>query len=318
MQRNLLKLMEEAEVDLKTPHDLASQVEAAMEAQRTGKVTRKKINTRNILFIVSGAFGGLLEIIRRRQNLQAIGFSSEHAPRRQDYDAELLKKVRTEDLIEFGFESEFVGRLPVTVVLNDVTEETLYRILTNRYSTVVNGKKMDFKAYGIDLDFTDGALRKLAKMALGEKTGARGLLNVFEKTLISFEKTLPSLTINSLLVDEAAVDAPRDVLRTMMVHDSLKSYQANFLTRHGIFLQFAPEAIDLIADKVKAEQKSFISICEDLFHDYAYGIRLMQLEEYTITADAVRNPVECLERDIRRQLEIRGASGEQVMQYSRG
>ncbi len=58
VQRNLLKLMEESEVDLKTPHDLASQVEAAMEAQRTGKVTRKKINTRNILFIVSGAFGG--------------------------------------------------------------------------------------------------------------------------------------------------------------------------------------------------------------------------------------------------------------------
>ena len=56
VQRNLLKLMEEAEVDLKTPHDLASQVEAAMEAQRTGKVSRQKINTRNILFIVSGAF----------------------------------------------------------------------------------------------------------------------------------------------------------------------------------------------------------------------------------------------------------------------
>ena len=66
--------MEEAEVDLKTPHDLASQVEAAMEAQRTGKVSRQKINTRNILFIVSGAFSGLEEMINKRLNKQSIGF----------------------------------------------------------------------------------------------------------------------------------------------------------------------------------------------------------------------------------------------------
>src|SRR4030042_2673720 len=135
VQRNLLKLMEEAEVDLKTPHDLASQVEAAMEAQRTGKVSRQKINTRNILFIVSGAFGGLEDIINKRFNKQSIGFEKTKIAGEDRQD--ILKKVKTEDLIEFGFESEFVGRLPVYVVLNDLDEEGLYKILKNKYSTVV-------------------------------------------------------------------------------------------------------------------------------------------------------------------------------------
>ena len=140
VQRNLLKLMEEADVDLKTPHDLASQVEAAMEAQRTGKVTRKKINTKNILFIVSGAFSGLEDIINKRLNKQAIGFDKSQV-RREDRQS-VLKLVKTEDLIEFGFESEFIGRLPVTVVLNDLDEDGLYKILKNKYSTVVLGRSL--------------------------------------------------------------------------------------------------------------------------------------------------------------------------------
>src|SRR5208337_793454 len=209
VQRNLLKLMEEAEVDLKTPHDLASQVEAAMEAQRTGKVTRQKINTRNILFIVSGAFSGLEDIINKRFNKQSIGFDKIKITG-EDRQA-ILKKVKTEDLIQFGFESEFVGRLPVYVVLNELDENGLYKILKNKYSTVVLGKKMDFKAYGIDLSFTDDALKILATRANSEKTGARGLLSVFEKVLIKFEKSMPSTNITKLEVDGQVVNNP-DVL----------------------------------------------------------------------------------------------------------
>jgi endopeptidase Clp ATP-binding regulatory subunit ClpX len=144
VQRNLLKLMEEADVDLKTPHDLASQVEAAMEAQKTGKVSRRKINTRNILFIVSGAFQGLDEIINKRLNRQSIGFEKARVTLENKQD--VMKMVKTEDLLQFGFESEFIGRLPVYVVLNNLDEKGLYRILKNRHSNVILGKKLDFKA----------------------------------------------------------------------------------------------------------------------------------------------------------------------------
>ncbi len=298
VQRNLLKLMEEAEVDLKTPHDLASQVEAAMEAQRTGKVTRRKINTRNILFIVSGAFGGLADIIKRRMNMQAIGFEKANVQGQAELQ-NILKMVRTEDLIQFGFESEFIGRLPVTVVLNDLDQEGLFRILKNKYSTVVLGKKLDFRAYGIDLDFNDDAFRILAERAYREKTGARGLLSVFEKTLIKFEKTLPSTEIRKLMVDRELVEQGDEVLHRLLVSDGIKNFQKEFLLQHGVYLEFEREAMDKLETRSRETRRSIKQVCQDLFHDYHYGIKLMGLESFRIPAEAVDRPAEYLESYIK-------------------
>ncbi|OHD66639.1 MAG: hypothetical protein A2176_05075 [Spirochaetes bacterium RBG_13_51_14] len=297
VQRNLLKLMEEGEVDLKTPHDLASQVEAAMEAQRTGKVTRQKINTRNILFIVSGAFSGLDNIINKRLNKQSIGFDKTKITGEDRQD--VLKKVKTEDLIEFGFESEFVGRLPVYVVLNDLDEEGLYKILKNKHSTVVLGKKMDFKAYGIELGFTDEALRLLAKKANSEKTGARGLLSVFEKVLIKFEKSLPSTNINKLLLDKQVMEKPGEVLKHMLIEDGIHSFQKDFLMQHGIYLEFDKEAVEKIKEMAGEKLRSIKQLCNELFHDYFHGLRLMKLEQFTIPRQAVDNPDEYLNNFIK-------------------
>ena len=288
VQRNLLKLMEEAEVDLKTPHDLASQVEAAMEAQRTGKVTRQKINTRNILFIVSGAFSGLDDIINKRFNKQSIGFDKVKITG-EDRQA-ILKKVKTEDLIQFGFESEFVGRLPVYVVLNDLDQEGLYKILKNKHSTVVMGKKMDFKAYGIDLSFSDEALKVLAMKANNEKTGARGLLSVFERVLIKFEKSLPSTNINKLVVDKQVVENPGAVLKEMLIEDGIHSFQKDFLVEHGIYLDFDNDAVKKIQEMAGAKLKSIKQLCNELFRDYYHGLRLMKLENFTIRKEAVDDP----------------------------
>lgn len=299
VQRNLLKLMEEADVDLKTPHDLASQVEAAMEAQRTGQVKRKKINTKNILFIVSGAFAGLDDIIKKRMNFQAIGFDSSGSEKKEMNENQLLHQTTTEDLLEFGFESEFIGRLPVTVILNEVNEEVLYQILKNEYSTVVNGKKMDFKAYGIDLEFADDALRLLARRAAHEGTGARGLLSVFERLLIKYEKIMPSLHIKKLMVDRDIVETPEERLKELLITDNIKGFQSDFLASHNIYLEFDNDALELIQQKAKDEHKSFRRICDDLFHDYPYGIKLMRLEQFTITKEAVEDPSAYIEKYIR-------------------
>ncbi|HPO45416.1 MAG TPA: AAA family ATPase [Spirochaetota bacterium] len=297
VQRNLLKLMEESEVDLKTPHDLASQVEAAMEAQRTGKVTRKKINTRNILFIVSGAFGAIADIVKKRLNMQSIGF--EQAASQREERGNLLKEIKTEDLIQFGFESEFVGRLPVTVVLNEMTEEGLYNILKNRYSTVVLGKKLDFRAYDIDLEFTDEALRVFARKAYAERTGARGLLSVFERALIKFEKTLPCTEIKKLMIDIDAVERPEETLKKMLLSDSIKHFQKDFLLKNGIYLDFRKDAAERVQEMAQAANRSIKQLCGELFHDYAYGIRLMSMEHFTITREAVENPQAYLDNYIR-------------------
>lgn len=297
VQRNLLKLMEEAEVDLKTPHDLASQVEAAMEAQKTGKVTRKKISTRNILFIVSGAFSGLDELISKRMNKQAIGFDKmKFVPGLAN---QVLKQVRTEDLLEFGFESEFVGRLPVTVVLNELDGDGLYQILKNRYSTVVLGKKMDFRAYGIDLQFTDDALRILAERAWNEKTGARGLLKVTERVLIKFEKKLPSTDIDTLVVDKELVEDPEKVLKRMLREEGIKTFQKDFLVEHGIYLDFTAATKDRLSKKAEDEGQDLHQLCHDLFHDYHHGLRLMKLDHFTVPVEAVDDSTGFLDRYIR-------------------
>src|SRR5213595_3806428 len=111
VQRGLLKLMEETEVSLRTPFDLTSQLQAAMEFQTKGKVSRSVINTRHILFIVSGAFNGLFDIIQKRMGAKAIGFLS--AGGRAAIHEDYLPFVKSVDFIQYGFESEFVGRLPV-------------------------------------------------------------------------------------------------------------------------------------------------------------------------------------------------------------
>src|SRR5712672_3157927 len=135
VQTNLLKLMEETEVPLRSPTDIQAQLQAAFEYQRKGKVKRETINTKHILFIVSGAFDGMLEIVRRRLRESQIGFGADIA---QNYgDAELHRRSETHDFIKFGFEPEFVGRLPVRVVLDKLGTDDLYRILKQSEGSVI-------------------------------------------------------------------------------------------------------------------------------------------------------------------------------------
>lgn len=301
VQRNLLKLMEESEVDLKTPHDLAAQMEAAMEAQRTGKVKRKKINTRNILFVTSGAFSGLADIIRRRLNQQPVGFRTQEAESEEILEDEIaaLQHVRSEDLINYGFESEFVGRLPVVVTLNDLDVEGLYHILKNPNSTVILGKKRDFKAYGIELEFEDEALRRIAEMAHEEHTGARGLVSVVDRILLRFEKLLPDTDIKELRVTREMVDDPERELQKLLTSFYIKKFQKRFLTTNGIVITFTPGAVELLAQQARENGKNFEQVCNDMLRDYEYGLRLLGCDQFTVDEEIVRNPKERLEELIR-------------------
>ncbi|MEJ2717846.1 MAG: AAA family ATPase, partial [Deltaproteobacteria bacterium] len=214
VQRNLLKPMEETEVDLKVAHDPVSLMEAAAHFQKTGKRLKRTINTRNILFIVSGAFNGLDEIVSKRLSRKGLGFGA--SLKEKEERGDLLREVKAEDLIEYGFESEFVGRLPVIAVLEDLDENDLYKILKNRYSSVVTAKKQDFKSYGIDIRFQDEALKAVAAKANNEKTGARALISVIEKVLVGFERVLPSIDVPRFVVTAEMVETPRESLKEII------------------------------------------------------------------------------------------------------
>jgi endopeptidase Clp ATP-binding regulatory subunit ClpX len=227
VQRALLKPMEETEVDLRVPHDPISQLQAIENFRKSGKKEKRTVNTRNILFIMSGAFNSLDKIVQKRVQDQGIGFRS--AVKSKKNSQKLLTQVRAEDLITYGFESEFVGRLPVAVVLEELSEEDLFQILKNPNNPIIRSKKRDFKSYGIDILFEEEALRSLAQKAYEEKTGARGLVSVVEKALIKYEKKLPSLAIPRFLVTPEVVQDPQKELYVLINDPENPLYQKRFL-----------------------------------------------------------------------------------------
>ena len=282
VQRTLLKPLEETEVDLKVAHDPMSQLEAIEEYRRTGKRKKKTINTKNILFIVSGAFDGLENIVKKKLNEQRIGFDA--GIKSEGKKTEFLKHVTAEDFIKYGFESEFIGRLPVIAVYEKLGGDDLYQILKNPNSSVIISKIKDFKAYGIDVQFEDDALYMLAEKAYQEGTGARGLVSSIEKALLKFEKKLPSTDIRRFVVTKQTVENPERELNKLITDPnnekmlaryeelllleksdkmkSLKKREKEFLSKYGVNL--TNNRIDLIVDRAIDKRVDINAILEEV------------------------------------------------------
>ncbi len=306
VQRNLLKLMEETEVDLRSPHDLSSQMESVMQMQRTGKVDRKKVNTRDILFVVSGAFAGLNDIVSHRLNSGTMGFRHPTDDELLADDVDLLSHVRAEDLMEYGFESEFIGRLPVLAILEPLKRDDLLQILRSPNSSVVLSKVRDFQAYGIELEFTDEALQGIADSAFEESTGARGLVSAVERILISYECRLPSLDVEHFRVTDEIVSDPEGKLDSYLLEESLNGYCRRFESEHGVRLTFTDKARDWLKKSAAEQERPTNNLCAELFADYGHGLKLLEIVELTIDDDIVHAPANTLDRMIREYYTRRG------------
>jgi len=300
VQRNLLKLLEETEVDLKSPFDLASQMERVFEVQRTGKAGKNKMSTKNILFIVSGAFYGLEDIIMKRLKRHDIGFHTSRGSEENFERTDILRQGKAEDLIDYGFESEFIGRLPVMAVLHNLNEDDLYEILRNTNCTIINSKKRDFGAYGIEIEFLDDALKLLASEACGEKTGARGLTSALEKVLLKFEMKLPSTNVQKVVVTGELVKDPLKVLRALMFEDAWKGFTEKFHKEHGVRIVFTEGALEEIRRQADETGIRADFLCQGLLKDYGLGLKLVNVTEFTIAEDVIRNPKEYLEKLIQK------------------
>ncbi len=247
VQRALLKPMEETDIDLKVPHDPISMIQEIEQFRKTGKRDKRSVNTGSILFIMSGAFTELGPIIEKRLSKQGIGFGARI--RKVEEQVDILKHVRSEDLIEFGFESEFVGRLPVRAVFDHLTEDDLYEILKNPNNPIILGKKLDFAAYDIEVKFEDRLLQTLASHAFAENTGARGLVSAVEKALLDFERKLPSAGINEFPATSAIIDNPETFLKTIA---GATKKQAT----HQLFGRLIQQEKENIKEYLKENQKN--------------------------------------------------------------
>src|SRR5258706_410634 len=151
-----------------------------------------QVDTTNILFICGGTFVGLDNIIARRIGRKTIGFGS-NPENREHHLGELLNKVTSDDLIEFGMIPEFVGRLPVLAPLDPLDEDTLVRILTEPRNALVKQYQKLFEMEGAELEFETNALKEIARLAKARDTGARGLRSIVEEIMLDVMFDLPEL-----------------------------------------------------------------------------------------------------------------------------
>lgn len=151
------------------------------------------VNTRNILFICGGMFGGIEDLIERRIASKAMGFGAQNSSLRKEKEAgSLIDHLETEDLVKFGLIPEFIGRFPVVAGLHKLTEEDLVRVLTEPKNAIVRQYQKLFKMENVDLRFTDGALREVARRALKKSTGARALRSILEAVMLDLMYDIPS------------------------------------------------------------------------------------------------------------------------------
>ena len=167
-----------------------------------------QINTTNILFICGGAFDGLSQIIEKRRGNQTIGFGSEIKKASEKIADGVFRDVTAHDIVKYGLIPELVGRMPVIVSLDSLDETALRRILLEPKNSIVKQYKKLFEMDGIELEFTDAALSKIAKLAIERGTGARGLRSIMEKFMIPIMYKAPSdETIKNIVIDENDVSA---------------------------------------------------------------------------------------------------------------
>ena len=284
VQINLLKLMEETQVNLFSPTDMLSQMQAAMEIQRGGKVQRKTINTRNILFIVSGAFDRLSEMIKKRMSKNEMGFGASHHNEDEDLST-YLQYAETTDFTKYGFEPEFIGRVPVRVACNALSEEDLAHILTNSEGSVLRQYRNDFRGYGIDFNINAEAILDIAHAAGKEGTGARGLMTVLERLFRDYKFELPSTAIKNFDVNLDMIKDPQASLKALKEENAhlqrdvwlndIKRFAAQFETNHGFTLEFKPLGQDALIAEAVEKDRTIQSLCEEKFKDYEHGLKII-------------------------------------------
>jgi ATP-dependent Clp protease ATP-binding subunit ClpX len=168
-----------------------------------------QVDTRNILFICGGAFVGLEDIIRRRVGEKKLGFGARDKDAKKvvkEEQGSLLSKVQPEDLLKFGLIPEFIGRLPMIAVLNDLDEAALVQILVEPKNALTKQYKKLFELENVQVRFTEGALSAVAKQAIERKAGARGLRAILESLLLETMYEVPSEPdIKEVIVSEDTV-----------------------------------------------------------------------------------------------------------------
>ncbi len=165
-----------------------------------------EIDTKNILFVCGGAFLGIDDIIERRIGKKVVGFGADRGPDYSREKAEILKYIQPEDMIKYGLIPELVGRIPVIATLNELDEQALIDIMLKPKNALIKQYKKLFDMEEVELEFTPGALKAIAKRAMERNTGARGLRAILEDTMLHIMYDIPSKpNVRKILITEETI-----------------------------------------------------------------------------------------------------------------
>ncbi|MBE5913286.1 MAG: ATP-dependent Clp protease ATP-binding subunit ClpX [Pseudobutyrivibrio ruminis] len=190
------------------------------------------IDTKNILFICGGAFEGLDKIISQRTDVSQIGFGADVKDKNKQKVDELLQQALPQDFIKFGLIPEFIGRVPINVSLNELTEDDMVRILREPKNSLTKQYQALFKMDGVKLEFEDEALREIAKKSIERKTGARGLRAIVESVMMDYMYHVPSdesiteITVNKEMVDNNLLLIDKDAEASVVSIEDKKEKSA--------------------------------------------------------------------------------------------
>ncbi len=311
VQINLLKLMEDTEVNLFSPTDMMAQMQAMMSMGRGGKEQKKTISTRHILFIVSGAFDKLADMVQKRVGQGALGFKALNTSNTGSSSTDTLDdafpwltQANTSDFIEYGFEPEFIGRVPVRVACESLKPPDLAEILLTSEGNILNQYREDFQGYGVEFNVTPEAIAQISEQAYQEKTGARGLMTVLERIFREYKFELPSTAIKTFEVSTDTVDHPDQTLvellkenahlmKAVLKEDILRFGEA-FHNDYSLTLDFSEEACEVLINEATEKDMTIRALCEKKFKDFQHGLKIISrntgTETFTIDKQTAIDP----------------------------
>jgi len=216
---------------------------------------------------------------------------------------EPLSRVETTDFIEYGFEPEFVGRLPVRVACHHLASEDLEDILLQSEGSILRQYQTEFDGYGVEFSLQPGAVTKISEMAHEQKTGARGLMTVLERVFRDFKFELPSTSIRKFEVTPETIAKPGEHLKAMLKENGaaqrkllateVKTFARRFKEEHGFELKFRSEAVEILVEESIESDTTIRALCDRKFHDFHYGLTLISRNTgksvFTITRSTIEN-----------------------------
>ncbi len=212
--------------------------------------------------------------------------------------------AQTRDFIEFGLEPEFIGRLPVRVVCQNLNVEDLFEILKTSEGSIIRQYEDSFGAYGIEVLFSDPGLHRIAEVAAEEKTGARGLMTVCERVFRELKFELPSTQVKRFEVTRELVDNPKEAMQKLLaehvteerkvMRELVREFAERFKDAHGLTLKFTEAAADRLLALAVEQGVPVRDLCASKFRDFQFGLKLISQntgqQEFTIEENAVEAP----------------------------